>query len=592
MKKLSISKKILLATIMLLTLFLLTKEKKSNAASYIWPVGGNNIDETYVEYNYGVRTYDSSAYDSKYNYSPYEQYYGKTENHYGVDITGIKNNKYSIVSVSDGKVVATSGNRYYNSGTNFTDRNQRRSTFDGGGYGNYVIIQETSTGKCFLYAHLKANTITVKKGDTVSAGQVIGIMGSSGDSGHMHLHFEVRKSLNTTTIDGGGSLVNTTAYNVQTEDPLLYISKPVQAKLTKVTYCYNSEKVNLFLYFDKSVTVHTAPEISISVGSESKLATYIGMDSENKKLKYELKYDSFSNSTYGRMLVKCNNNGNVITNSGSQTPVTCEFGTGFLMNLETPAQLTNISYTEYFSHTRIYLDFDKEINVKTAPTLTVSIGGKNIILDSAILSYDKKRLTYSLYYNDLSIDTFGDVLINCTNNGDVVTNSYLARPVTCTFDTKNAGKVHELRIRNTYKHIVQNNLGDVDSDGVITASDASLILSLSSKLAVGKELTSQEKIYLSKADVTNDGYVTAVDASQVLSYYSYCSTVALEDIKKAILCDVNHDNVVDYTDYNLLQKAISESSPYSLYDINKDGVLNALDSESFLNTLNRVGSRY
>ena len=590
MKKLSTSKKILLSTIMLFTLFLLTNEKKSDAASYIWPVGGNNIDETYVEYNYGVRTYDSSAYDSKYNYSPYEKYYGKTENHYGVDITGIKNNTYSIVSVSDGKVVATSGNRYYNSGTNFVDRNQRRSTFDGGGYGNYVIIQETSTGKCFLYAHLKANTITVKKGDSVSAGQVIGTMGSSGDSGHMHLHFEVRKSLNTTTIDGGGSLVNTTNYNVQTEDPLLYISKPVQAKLTKVTYSYNSEKINLYLYFDKSVTVHTAPEITMSVGSESKLATFIGMDYENTKLKYELEYSSFSNSTSGQMIVKCDNSGNVVTTSGSETPIKCTFY-GSLINLETPAQLIDISYTKYYDYTRICLDFDKEVNVKTAPTLTVSIGDKIITLDSAILSYDKKRLTYKLSYDNLSMDTFGDALVSCTNNGDIVTNSALARPVLCTFNSESAGTVPELRIRDNYKYMIKNYLGDIDSDGTIDSSDASIILSLSSKLAVGKELTYQEKNYLSKADVDNDGYVTAQDASQVLSYYSYCSTTSSEDIKKAILCDLNSDNMVNYTDYTLLQEAISESSPYSMYDLNKDGSLNYLDSEFFLETLNKLGKR-
>lgn len=62
---------------------------------------------------------------------------------------------------------------------------------DGGGYGNYVII-EHSDGTFTLYAHMRAGTITVMKGESVAQGQVIGKMGSSGRSTGQHLHFEVR----------------------------------------------------------------------------------------------------------------------------------------------------------------------------------------------------------------------------------------------------------------------------------------------------------------------------------------------------------------------------------------------------------------
>lgn len=591
MKKLNISKKILLAILMLFALFLLTKEKESNAASYIWPVGGNNIGETYVEYNYGVRTYNSSTYDSKYNYSPYEQYYGKTENHYGIDITGIKGHSYSIVSVSNGTVVATSANRYNSAGTNFVDRNKRRSSNDGGGYGNYVIVQETSTGKCFLYAHLKANTITVKKGDSVSVGQVLGIMGSSGDSGHMHLHFEVRKNLNTTTVNGGRSLVNTTGYNVQTEDPLKYITLPVQAKLDKVTYAPSSTKIYLYLNFDKEVTVKTAPVLTITAGSETKSATYLGIDSTNKKLRYEINYNSFSNTTSGQMKVRCDNGGNVVTKAESEVPVTCTFGNRLLINLETPAQLLNISYTRYSNSTSIHLNFDKEVTVKIAPTLYVTIGDKTLLLNSAVLSYNKKKLSYTLSYDSLGIDTCGDILVSCTNGGNVVTNSNLARPVSCTFTTKKTGTLSSLRIINTYKNIIENNLGDVDQDGRVNASDASTILSLSSKIAVRNELTEQEKIYLSRADINADGAVNAIDASEVLNYYVYTAVRNKTDIENAILCDFNNDNKVDSTDYNLLLDAIFETNPSKIYDINGDGYVNAKDTALFLTTLKRVGKR-
>ena len=43
-----------------------------------------------------------------------------------------------------------------------------------------------------MYAHLKENTITVKAGDEVKQGQVIGILENSGPTTGEHLHFEIR----------------------------------------------------------------------------------------------------------------------------------------------------------------------------------------------------------------------------------------------------------------------------------------------------------------------------------------------------------------------------------------------------------------
>lgn len=61
---------------------------------------------------------------------------------------------------------------------------------DGGDYGNYVVIQHND-GKFSLYAHL--SVISVWSG-TVSAGDVIGLSGSTGNSSGPHLHLEIRNS--------------------------------------------------------------------------------------------------------------------------------------------------------------------------------------------------------------------------------------------------------------------------------------------------------------------------------------------------------------------------------------------------------------
>ena len=70
------------------------------------------------------------------------------------------------------------------------------------GYGNYVVIQHISDeGKRFytLYGHMVDGSIAVAEGSEVKVGQVLGIMGSTGNSTGPHLHFEVRLNDNTSS---------------------------------------------------------------------------------------------------------------------------------------------------------------------------------------------------------------------------------------------------------------------------------------------------------------------------------------------------------------------------------------------------------
>jgi murein DD-endopeptidase MepM/ murein hydrolase activator NlpD len=65
----------------------------------------------------------------------------------------------------------------------------RIQAWDGGGYGNYILVRHYN-GLETVYGHLSKALVTV--GTFVKAGQLIGYGGSTGRSTGSHLHFEVR----------------------------------------------------------------------------------------------------------------------------------------------------------------------------------------------------------------------------------------------------------------------------------------------------------------------------------------------------------------------------------------------------------------
>ena len=115
-----------------------------------------------------------------YVISPYGEDRGYS--HKGIDITGGGIMGATVVAAAGGTVIASNNTCTHNWG-------KSGSCGCGGGYGNYVMIAHAN-GKTTTYGHLSSASVSL--GMTVSKGQTIGYVGSTGWSTGAHLHFETR----------------------------------------------------------------------------------------------------------------------------------------------------------------------------------------------------------------------------------------------------------------------------------------------------------------------------------------------------------------------------------------------------------------
>ncbi|MCF2669999.1 peptidoglycan DD-metalloendopeptidase family protein [Butyricicoccus pullicaecorum] len=117
------------------------------SGSMVWPCPSYN----YISSNYGYRTHPITGKVSSF--------------HKGIDIAASSGNP--VLAAASGTVV---------------------KSYMSSSYGNYIVISHGG-GLMTAYAHLSRRLVSV--GDTVSAGQQIGKVGSTGNSTGPHLHFEV-----------------------------------------------------------------------------------------------------------------------------------------------------------------------------------------------------------------------------------------------------------------------------------------------------------------------------------------------------------------------------------------------------------------
>ncbi len=120
------------------------------SSSWAWPLGSASC---YISSHYGYRDPSVSGWGF----------------HGGTDITGGGIHGKPVYATKAGKVIT--------------------AVTSNSGYGIYVLIDH-GNGYSSLYAHMSARYVNT--GDTVKKGQMIGRVGSTGNSTGPHLHFEIR----------------------------------------------------------------------------------------------------------------------------------------------------------------------------------------------------------------------------------------------------------------------------------------------------------------------------------------------------------------------------------------------------------------
>mgnify|MGYP003399433918 CR=1 FL=1 len=157
------------------------------------------VNSLYITSGYGNRTYE---------------YQGKmiSDFHHGIDLIDANgNNNADVVAFADGVVtsVVYTGEQY--------------------GTGCYVRLAHDN-GLQTMYYHLKSGSIVVNVGDYVKEGQKLGVIGTTGQSTGIHLHFQIDKGSSASSINPYPYLFEGKEFMPKAVDPFPGVSDKELAK--------------------------------------------------------------------------------------------------------------------------------------------------------------------------------------------------------------------------------------------------------------------------------------------------------------------------------------------------------------------------
>jgi len=223
---------------------------KSSSSNYesIWAIS-NYVDHNAAypsqlsDFDCGTRTYDTSG----------------GYNHRGIDVYTwpftwklMDNDEAEVLAGAAGQIIAKS------------DGNFDRSCSLSGGSWNAIYV-EHSDGTVAWYGHMKNGSLTTKGvGDTVSEGEFLGVIGSSGNSTGPHLHFEVwEDSTYTNLLDPYAGPCNNLNANTMWQSQKPYLNSNINSVLTHTAppvfpACPTTETTNESTEFDTTDTIYFA----------------------------------------------------------------------------------------------------------------------------------------------------------------------------------------------------------------------------------------------------------------------------------------------------------------------------------------------
>ena len=216
-----------------------------------------NIDSTanYVDQN---MAYPNQLLDWNCGARTYDQANGY--NHSGTDIATwpftwkkVDDNAVEIIAAAPGTIIQKSDGNF--------DRNCSFNTLTP----NAVYVRH-SDGSVAWYLHMKSGSVTTKQvGDTVVAGEKLGVVGSSGSSTAPHLHFELYNAANQLQdpYQGACNTLNSFTYwssqetyrksrinNLMTESaPPVFPSCPTTETTNEKTVFQPGETIYLAIYY-------------------------------------------------------------------------------------------------------------------------------------------------------------------------------------------------------------------------------------------------------------------------------------------------------------------------------------------------------